>query len=49
MNIVGISLNNGEIIILNLKKDEIIFKMKLKCAAISIAFCDEESLMATSD
>ena len=49
VNIVAISLDNGEIVIFNLKKDQIVFKIKLKSQAISIAFCDEQALMATSD
>ncbi len=49
VNIVAISLSNGEILIFDLKKDSIVFKVKLKQPAICIAFCDEESMMATSD
>jgi hypothetical protein len=49
VNIIALSLSNGEIVIFNLKKDEIVFKLKVKSPAICIAFCDEETMMATSD
>lgn len=49
VDIVAIGLENGEIVILNIKKDEIIFTVKQKQTVTSIGFCREEPWMATGD
>lgn len=49
IDIVGVSLTNGVIIFVNLKKDQIIFFVRQKLPAKVISFSSEAAWMASGD
>jgi hypothetical protein len=49
IDIVGIALNNGVILFVNLKKDQVVFSVRQKLAARVLSFSGEASWMASGD
>lgn len=49
VDILAIALDNGLISFVNLRKDQVVFSIKQKLAATSLAFSQEQSWMASGD
>jgi hypothetical protein len=49
VDIVGVTLGNGVIAFLNLKKDQVVFSIRQKLAATALAFCSESPWLASGD
>lgn len=49
VDIVGVALTNGVIAFLNLKKDQVVFSVRQKCPATTLAFSGDSPLLASGD